>query len=82
MNVWLSQEGWPVSRRRVQRLKHIMGLRAIYRSRRTRRSVPEHRGRHPQPVPDLRPQSGLAPRGHYPAAHQGGPRLTDAVAGG
>ena len=35
MKVWLAREGRYVSRKRVQRLMRIMGLRAIYRSPRT-----------------------------------------------
>ena len=42
MKVWLAREG-PVSRKRVQRLMRVMGLRAIYRSPRTSRPAPEHR---------------------------------------
>ena len=43
MRVWLAREGRCVSRKRVQRLMRIMGLRAIYRSPRTSRPAPEHR---------------------------------------
>ena len=43
MKVWLAREGRCVSRKRVQRLMRIMGLRAIYRSPRTSRPAPEHR---------------------------------------
>ena len=43
MKVWLAREGRCVSRKRVQRLMRIMGLRAIYRSPRTSRPEPEHR---------------------------------------
>ena len=43
MKVWLAREGRRVSRRRVQRLMRIMGLRAIYRSPHTSRPAPEHR---------------------------------------
>ena len=39
----LAREGRCVSRKRVQRLMCIMGLRAIYRSPRTSRPAPEHR---------------------------------------
>ena len=35
--------GMPVSRKRVQRLMRIMGLRAIYRRPRTSQPAPEHR---------------------------------------
>ena len=41
--VWLAREGRRESRKRVQRLRRIMGLRAIYRSPRTSRPAPEHR---------------------------------------
>ena len=44
MKVWLAREaGRRVSRKRVQRLMRIMGLRAIYRSPRASRPAPEHR---------------------------------------
>ena len=43
MKVWLAREGRPVSRKRVQRLMRIMGLRAMYRSPRTSRPAREHR---------------------------------------
>ena len=43
MKVWLAREGRCVSRKRVQRLMRIMGLRAICRSPRTSRPAPEHR---------------------------------------
>ena len=43
MEVWLAREGRCVSRKRVQRLMRIMGLRAIYRSPRTSQPAPEHR---------------------------------------
>ena len=43
MKVWLAREGIPVSRKRVQRLMRVMGLRATYRSPRTSRPAPEHR---------------------------------------
>ena len=43
MKVWLAREGRYVSRKRVQRLMRIMGLRAIYRSPRTSRPAPERR---------------------------------------
>ena len=43
MKVWLERQGMVVSRKRVQRLMRIMGLRAIYRDPRTGRSAPEHR---------------------------------------
>ena len=44
MKVWLAREGGRrVSRKRVQRLMRIMGLRAIYRSPRASRPAPERR---------------------------------------
>ena len=43
MKVWLAREGRCVSRKRVQRLMRIMGLRAIYRSPRTSQPALEHR---------------------------------------
>ena len=43
MKAWLERQGWMVSRKRVQRLMRIMGLRAIYRRPRTSRPAPEHR---------------------------------------
>ena len=43
MKVWLAREGRYVSRKRVQRLMRIMGLRAVYRSPGTSRPAPEHR---------------------------------------
>ena len=43
MKVWLAWEGRCVSRKRVQRLMRIMGLRAIYRSPRTSQPAPAHR---------------------------------------
>ena len=43
MKVWLDRDGKCVSRKRVQRLMRIMGLRAIYRSPRTSQPAPEHR---------------------------------------
>ena len=42
MKAWLGRNGMPVSRKRVQRLMRIMGLRAIYRRPRTSRRSPEH----------------------------------------
>ena len=41
MRVSLYRQGLPVSRRRVQRLMRIMGLRAIYRQPRTSQPAPE-----------------------------------------
>ena len=43
MKVWLAREGRRVSRKRVQRLMRIIGLRPIYRRPRTSRPAPEHR---------------------------------------
>ena len=43
MRAWLERQGMVVSRKRVQRLMRIMGLRAIYRGPRTSRPAPEHR---------------------------------------
>ena len=43
MKVWLERQGIAVSRKRVQRLMRIMGLRPIYRRPRTSRPPPEHR---------------------------------------
>ena len=43
MKAWLDRQGMPVSRKRVQRLMRVMGLRAIYRRPRTSQPAPEHR---------------------------------------
>ena len=43
MKVWLERLGIQVSRKRVQRLMRIMGLRAIYGIPRTSQPAPEHR---------------------------------------
>ena len=43
MKAWLDRRGMSVSRKRVQRLMRIMGLRAIYRCPRTSQPAPEHR---------------------------------------
>ena len=43
MKASLDRQGLPVSRKRVQRLMRLMGLRAIYRQPRTSRQAPEHR---------------------------------------
>ena len=40
MKVWLERQGKLVSRKRVQRLMRVMGLRAIYRRPRTSRPAP------------------------------------------
>ena len=42
MRTWVERQGMVVSRKRVQRLMRIMGLRAIYRGPRTSRPAPEH----------------------------------------
>ena len=43
MKAWLERQGMPVSRKRVQRLMRVMGLRAIYLSPRTSQPAPGHR---------------------------------------
>ena len=43
MRSWLERGGMVASRKRVQRLMRIMGLRTIYRGPRTSRPAPEHR---------------------------------------
>ena len=43
MKASLDRQGMPVSRRRVQRLMRLMGLRAIYRRPRTSQPAPERR---------------------------------------
>ena len=43
MKACLERQGKPVSRKRVQRLMRLMGLRAIYRRPRTSRPAPEQR---------------------------------------
>ena len=43
MKAWLDRQAIPVSRKRVQRLMRVMGLRAIYRRPRTSQPAPEHR---------------------------------------
>ena len=43
MRAWLNRQGFPVSRKRVQRLMRTMGLRAIYRRSSTSRRSLEHR---------------------------------------
>ena len=43
MWAWLNRQGLPVSRKRVQRLMRVMGLRAIYRSPRTSHPAPQRR---------------------------------------
>ena len=43
MRASLERQGIPVSRKRVQRLMRVMGLRAIYRQPRTSQPAPERR---------------------------------------
>ena len=43
MRAWLERQGMVVSRKRVQRLMRIMGLRTIYRGPHTSRPALEHR---------------------------------------
>jgi putative transposase len=43
MAVWLQGQGYPVGRKRVQRLMRGMGLQAIYRRPRTSQPAPGHR---------------------------------------
>ena len=43
MKASLDRQGMPVSRKRVQRLMRLMGLRAIYRQPRTSQPAPERR---------------------------------------
>ena len=43
MAVWLQTEGWPVNRKRVQRLMRLMGIEAIYPRPRTTRRNAGHR---------------------------------------
>jgi putative transposase len=43
MAVWLAQQGYPVNRKRVQRLMRVMGIEAIYPRPRTTLRNPEHR---------------------------------------
>ncbi|MGN7614443.1 IS3 family transposase [Magnetococcales bacterium HHB-1] len=43
MTAWLRQEGYPVNRKRVQRLMRLMGIEAIYQKPNTSRQHPEHR---------------------------------------
>ena len=42
MTAWLRGQGYPVSRKRVQRLMRAMGLQAIYRRPRTSQPAPGH----------------------------------------
>ena len=43
MKAWLLQQGYLVSRKRVRRLMHLMGLEAIYRRPTTSKPAPGHR---------------------------------------
>jgi putative transposase len=43
MTVWLRGQGYPVGRKRVQRLMRAMGLQAIYRRPRTSQPMPGHK---------------------------------------
>ena len=43
MTVWLSRQGYSLSRKRVQRLMRSMGLTAIYRRPRTSKPAPGHK---------------------------------------
>ena len=43
MTAWLNRRGYPVSRKRVQRLMRTMGLQAIYRRPRTSQPTPGHK---------------------------------------
>ena len=73
MKVWLERQGILVSRKRVQRLMRVMGLRAIYRRPRTSRPAPGMRvypylfgeGRNHQTQPGLG-------RRHHLLAHGAG----------
>ena len=75
MKVWLAREGSRVGRKRVQRLMRIMGLRAIYRSPRTSRPAPEHRGLSlsVDECQDHPAQLGVGGRHHLPAHGPGLP---------
>ncbi len=43
MAAWLRSKGYPVNRKRVQRLMRLMGLEAIYQKPQTSQSNPEHK---------------------------------------
>lgn len=43
MTLWLRKEGYPVNRKRVERLMNLMGLQAIYPKPNTSRPHPEHK---------------------------------------
>ncbi len=85
MRASLGRQGIPVSRKRVQRLMRVMGLRVIYRQPRTSQPAPERRV-YPYLLRDLtitRPNQSLPPtpiggmggRHHLPAHGPGGPLL-------
>ncbi len=40
---WLKSQSWRVNRKRVRRLMHVMGLKAIYRRPRTSKPAPGHK---------------------------------------
>jgi putative transposase len=42
MATWLATQGFPVNRKRVQRLMRLMGLVAIYQRPNTSKAAPEH----------------------------------------
>jgi putative transposase len=42
MAAWLATQGFPVHRKRVQRLMRLMGLVAIYQRPKTSKAAPEH----------------------------------------
>ena len=42
MAAWLTTQGFPVNRKRVQRLMRLMGLVAIYQRPNTSKATPEH----------------------------------------
>ena len=85
MRASLERQGMPVSRKWVQRLMRVMGLRAIYRQPRTSQPAPERRV-YPYLLRDLtitRPNQSLPPtpiggmggRHHLPAHGPGVPLL-------
>ena len=78
MQAWLNRQGFPVSRKRVQRLMRVMGLRAIYRSPRTsrRRSVGSDAAlvaRLYQEIGQLKVERDFLAKKSGPAAGDGGP---------
>ena len=77
MRAWLEREGMVVSRKRVQRLMRIMGLRTIYRGPRTSRPALENRV-YPyllRNVQITQPQPGVGRRHHLLAHGPGIPLL-------